>query len=157
MVKKILRSLKSSKADVTAAMIKTLRNLCDNETQVAEDKDFEEFVMRCMHEVNRGGLKILKNEAFDFFKLVEISVYYHITQSSSTGQVNPDPESIVQHLLQDVDLQFLWCMLTVDLEESASNELLSSIVRVWIKVRTFICCCFSGEVQVGHFNTNQKG
>ena len=77
--------------------------------------------MRCMHEVNRGGLKILKNEAFDFFKLVEISVYHHITQSSSTEQVDPDPESIVQHLLQDVDLQFLWCMLTV--------------VGVWIKVR----------------------
>ena len=134
-VNTLVKSLRSSKEDTSVVMVTTLESLCEErlDSTESDSEEFEDFVKKWMHTVDRGGLFILKDEAFHFFKLLELLVYSYISQQSSMGQVHPD--SIVKCVIEDIDLQFQWCMLATDLDKHASDELLASIATVWIKVR----------------------
>ena len=89
--------------------------------------------MRWMDAVNRGGLKILTEESMDLFRLVELCTYEIIRQSHSTDSVCPN--STIKEVLGNADIQFCWCMLSLDLNEDDSNTLLAEIVRLWITIR----------------------
>ena len=42
----------------------------------------------------------------------------------------------MEKILQNIDIQFMWSMLAVDINtEDQSDELLSSVVSLWIKIR----------------------
>ena len=56
----------------------------------------------------------------------------HIQNSSS------DKDSLQQKIIMNEDVQFYWSMVSVDMEdETASLELLQSIVELWVRVRGF--------------------
>ena len=79
-------------------------------------------------------MKILREPVLDF-KLLENTIYAKITDYISHENVI-NKESILQSVLLDVDIQFLWSMVAVDTDtEENSNELLRTIATMWITIR----------------------
>ena len=91
---------------------------------------FEGFI-HWIADLDRGGLKILNEHAFDFFKALEIIVFHYITTEANTT-----PQAIMEKVASDDDLLFLWTMLAVDSDdEDDSVRLLKDIIKLWIKLR----------------------
>ena len=107
-VHKLLKRMSMEKLESAAKYVATLQSLCEEEYQVSDNEELEDFVQRWMESVNRGSLKILKVQAFDFFKQVELCVYREIEhQMKTTDQVNPD--GVIQTVLANVEIVVLAC------------------------------------------------
>ena len=107
---------------------------CSKVCGKSDNEELEDFVQRWMESVNRGSLKILKVQAYDFFKQVELCVYREIEhQTKTTGQVNPD--GIIQTAFANVEIQFLWCLLVLDLNEEENNVLFAAVTKLWVTIR----------------------
>ena len=86
--------------------------------------------------VDRGGLFHINDPTF-FFQSVEMATQAllpkHLRNSSSNRK-----DSLQQKITKDEDVQFYWSMVSVYIEdETASSELLQSIVELWVKIRGF--------------------
>lgn len=133
-VRKLEKRFNCHPIERAAKLVITLKSLCTDECQMKEEESLEGFIMKWMVEVNRGGLKIITEEALDLFRLVEQCTYKQIVwQSRTTESVCPDV--IMKEILNNIDIQFCWCMLALDLNEDDSNTLLAEIVQLWINIR----------------------
>ena len=130
-VRKLEKRMCREQSPSAAKYVAALQNLCEEECEMADNEEFDDFVRRWMDKISRGGLKILKDEALEVFKHIELCVYAMILQSPHAL----DTPKMIQSVLDNVHIQFLWCMLVVDLNEQEPNTLLSNIVQLWITIR----------------------
>ena len=132
-VRKLEKRMCLEQSRSSAKYVATLQAMCTEECEAGDNEEFGDFVRRWMNEVSRGGLKILKEAAFECFKQIELCVYNEIQKTKVNDPLNIP--GLIQRVLDDVDIQFLWCMLVVDLDEEEANTLLTSIVQMWISLR----------------------
>ena len=130
-VRKLEKRFSSVDAMHAAQFVRTLQGLCSDECDVKEDDTIEDFVTKWMDAVDRGGLKILNEDAMDLFWQSELCTYKQIVQQSCVSE-NICPDTIVEVILKNTDIQFTWCILALELDEKDSNELLVAIVQLWI-------------------------
>ena len=101
-----------------------------------EEADFYAYTREWVKTVDRGGVFHINDLMlfFFFFFLMATQALLpkHIQNSSS------DKDSLQQKIIMNEDVQFYWSMVSVDMEdETASVELLQSIVELWVRVRGF--------------------
>ena len=130
-VGRLTKKYSKERREVAGVFTRVLQSLCATDFYDTDSDDFDSFVKKWIMEVNRGGLKILSADSFNFFKLLERVIYAYIVKNT---RINGS--AIVEGVVANEDLQFLWCMLATDIDqEEYSNELLSDIAKLWIKIR----------------------
>ncbi len=85
--------------------------------------------------VNRGGAFEVSDGTFNFFLALEISVRHSLSvhlDSNSTSNV----ETVVEQVMAIKDIQFYWRMLSVDITDDLSHEVLRDIVKLWLTLFT---------------------
>ena len=115
---------------------------CLGDMAVAGDgSDVLSYTEKWFDLVNRGGLFPLNDTSFSFFisieKVIKAVLEKHIMLNSGS-----DKESFKKNVhdvvMIDDDVQFYWCLLSQDIDDSEqSQELLLEVVKLWVTTRGF--------------------
>ena len=77
----------------------------------------------------------MSNSTFSFFKSVEVMVQKLLPDHLSKSG---DKKSLIDTIVSDSDVEFNWCMLSVDIrDEEDAMELLRMVVDSWVTMRGF--------------------
>ena len=102
-----------------------------------DDSDSMKYTSEWFDHVNRGGLFSVNDETLHFFVSVELITRQHLSQCTSQSCASKK-QSVIEAILQDVDIQFYWALISQDIsEEQDSLELLKDISDMWVTVRGF--------------------
>ena len=100
------------------------------------ESSFYDYTRMWMDLVNRGGLFVVNNNCYLFFCALELKTRTVLPQYL----INPSKtkELLIQDLLDDEDVLFLWSMLSIDItDHDNSLHLLNDIAELWITIRGF--------------------
>ena len=102
-----------------------------------EESDYYVYTMEWLKTVDRGGLFYVSESTFLFFCAVELAAQAflpnHLHSSSESSR-----KGLQDKIIADEDVQFYWSMVSVDLLDELSSELLQHIIDVWVKMRGFV-------------------
>ena len=128
---------KSSRDEVLGALGEMEADICDDDDDNDDDKATE-----WVTKLDRGRLVKVSDVFYSLILAIEMKVrmWFNKTTlsevSKTTSQVLPKNE-LISASLQDHDVQFYWCLMTVDLTEEVSQELLCEIIQLWVTIRGF--------------------
>lgn len=78
--------------------------------------------------------------------------------SLTAAESQSEKKAIVDHVLSDCDVQFHWCMLSVDIPEDKDGlELLRHVVELWLTIRGFSMSKAWMEQYKSRSHTSTKG
>eukprot|EP00731_Ephydatia_muelleri_P034836 Em0081g1a len=83
--------------------------------------------------VNREGLVMVNNMAFELFYALEIE-FRRLIQPKGIS------DNAVQLLSNDEDVLFLWSIISSSWDSDCNSELLERIVKLWVTLRGFSLC-----------------
>ena len=100
---------------------------------MGDDSSFYNYTKQWVKSVNRGGLFLVGDSTFSFFKsMVQKLLPDHLSKSG-------DKKSLINTIVSDSDVEFNWCMLSVDIrDEEDAMELLRMVVESWVTMRGFV-------------------
>ena len=87
--------------------------------------------------VDRGGLVHVKEETYMLFCAMELEVREHFQLQKTTKLAEGYKEHIEKCVLQNEEILFQWCMLTVDVDDTDGAVVLGMLIKFWITIRGF--------------------
>lgn len=87
--------------------------------------------------VDRGGLVHVNTEAFMLFTAIEGVVRSHYRVDNLKAVTDGRRHELTQRICANEDVQFQWCMISVDMPEDVALMLLKLIVDMWVTIRGF--------------------
>ena len=101
-----------------------------------QQSSFYEYTKEWMRLVDRGGLFQVNDNGYLFFRALELRTRQVLPQHLMHPSQSKD--SLLQELKNDEDVQFLWCMVSVDISDSEdADQLLTDIIELWVTIRGF--------------------
>lgn len=147
-VRLVRRKLKTSKHPSKNDMLLCLFDLIDE----GSDEDSTHESNMWVNSLNRGGLTLVSNTTYELFLAMEQELRRHVSKFHST-----DIDHVSHKILNNDDVQFLWCILSCDWDESSASALIVMIVHEWIKIRGFsLASAWMEELKVAQRQTTQK-
>ena len=101
-----------------------------------ENQDFLEYTKSWIDKVNRGGLFSVNNETFNLFIAVETSVR-RLLPNHLIGSKSSSLQVLAQTVIEEIDVQFHWSLITQELSVTEEIELLQELIQLWITIRGF--------------------
>ena len=89
--------------------------------------------------VDRGGLVCINNNAFQFLSAIGYRLRSHTHIDKTRDMDDTFREQVSTEIKEDDDVQFQWVMLSCGMEEEVSNNVLESIIDLYVTARIFIC------------------
>ncbi len=102
-----------------------------------ENHDFLEYTKSWIDKVNRGGLFSVNNETFNLFIAVETSVRQLLPNRLSSSKSDTSLQVLAEKVIEEIDVQFYWYLITQDLSVTEEVELLQELIQLWITIRGF--------------------
>ena len=116
----------------------------DHMHAVGPISSFLEYTREWIDRVNRGGIFDTSDVAHYLFVAIEVAMRDRLTshlQSSfslAATDSQSGKEAIIDHVLSDCDVQFHWCILSVDIpNDKDCLELLRHLMKLWLTIRGF--------------------
>jgi hypothetical protein len=142
----VLRSVTakySGKDDVMSGVLSEMQvQISDIDNNMGEESELA-WTTEWVQKLDRGRLVKVSDQFYALVLSLEMTVrlYFNNTAlhnaSQSDSQTLPK-DKLIGAALDNDDVQFYWCLLmTGDLDERASQELLHEIVHLWVTVRGF--------------------
>ena len=129
---KLMKELMKKDTESAAQFVECLSHMA-----VEEEADFYAYTREWVKTVDRGGLFHIHDPTFLFFRAVEMVTQAFLPKHLRNPSGNRK-DGLQQKITEDEDVQFYWSMVSVDIEdETASLELLQSIVELWVRIRGF--------------------
>lgn len=128
--------------------LQALKELYGDDTEVAEES--EEWTAS----VDRGALVYVNNTAYQFLSAVEYCLRRHMHVDKTRDMSNTFRQELSSKIKEDDDVQFHWVMLACRMEEEVSENILDSIVYLYITVRGF---SFASSVLERYKKETKKG
>ena len=128
--------------------LQALKELYGDDTEVAEES--EEWTAS----VDRGALVYVNNTAYQFLSAVEYCLRRHMHVDKTRDMSNTFRQELSSKIKEDDDVQFHWLMLACRMEEEVSENILDSIVYLYITVRGF---SFASSVLERYKKETKKG
>ena len=126
-----------------AALVECLRKMQNDGT----GSSLIEYTRDWVERTNRGGLFDVSDDAYNIFRAIEVTMIDKLTShlhssiarlSSTADDCEKSKEAIVDHVVNDVHVQFHWSMMSVNIEESKhALELLTHVVQLWLTIRGY--------------------
>lgn len=101
---------------------------------VGDDESYYAYTKEWTSKANRGGLFEVNDTCFLFFCSVELKTQRHLPQLLSQQSTK---EAVMKSIEEDDDGQFHWCMLSVDIDDEYTQELLRELIDKWVCMRGF--------------------
>ena len=98
---------------------------------------YYDYTTEWLEKVDRGGLFIINNETFWFFKQLEVLTRFHLVKQLNPSAQEPrrSRDGIISDIKTDEDLLFYWDMLAVYVSAERADKLLTDIVALWLSIR----------------------
>ena len=102
-----------------------------------EISSYYDYTKEWVEQVNRGGLFIINNETYLFFKQLVLLTRHHLAKelNPSVQGAKKSRDNIISDIKSDDDLLFLWEMLVVYISAERADKLLTDIVTLWLSIR----------------------
>ena len=127
---KLLKHYKTGKGTKARQFVDCLSNMA----VVGDDQSYYAYTKEWISKANRGGLFEVNDSCFLFFRSVELRTQLCLPQLLNRQRTK---ESVMKSIEDDDDVQFHWCMLSIDIEDEYAQELLKHIIELWVCVRGF--------------------
>ena len=129
---KLRKEFMKKESEKAAEFVECLSNMAIE----GEESDYYVYTMEWLKTVDRGGLFYVSESTFLFFRAVELATQAflpnHLHSSSESSR-----KGLQDKIIADEDVQFYWSMVSVDLQDEVSSELLQHIIDLWVKMRGF--------------------
>ncbi len=106
---KLSKKFEKQSGNKAAQFVQCLNNMA----MVGNDSSFYEYTKEWVESVDRGGLFLVNDSTFEFFKAVKVKVQLLLPQHLSQGS---NKEALLAAIVSDHDVDFYWCILAVDIE-----------------------------------------
>ena len=127
---KLLKHYKTGKGAKARQYVDCLSNMA----VVGDDQSYYAYTKEWTSKASRGGLFEVNDTCFLFFRSVELKTQLCLPLLLNQQSTK---EAVTQSIVVDHDVQFYWCMLSVDINNEYTQELLKHIVELWICMRGF--------------------
>ena len=127
---KLLKHYKTGKGAKARQYVDCLSNMAvvsDNQSYYAYTKEWTSIA-------SRGGLFEINDTCFLFFRSVELKTQLCLPQLLNQQSTK---EAVMKSVEEDDNVQFHWCMLSVDIVDEHTQELLKHIIEQWVRMRGF--------------------
>ena len=82
--------------------------------------------------IDRGGLFHISDDAFNFFKVMELCIQKYLAQHLTSSSTTDRKESLFKNITDDNNVQSYWHTLTIDVSDlNDADELLNRITDTW--------------------------
>lgn len=123
------------KGDKAAQFVECLSNMQSE----GPSSSLLDYTKEWVEKVNRGGLFDVSDEAYRLFVSIELAMRNKLAnhlQKQKKDVISHDSKegksAIIEFVIHNVDVQFYWSMISVDIEDEEHNsELLRHIVQLW--------------------------
>jgi len=130
-VKKVLCQYKKQSADVREELVKAALSLLGDIQSDTETHDsYLDYVKVWTTTTDRGGLKHVSDDTYQFFKALELISYDLLIKGTTK-------ECAIDEMITNDNVLFHWDLVMFDFDTSVSNTLLRDIVTLWFTVRGF--------------------
>ena len=100
-----------------------------------DGSNFYEYTKIWISTINRGGLFEINDSCFLFFRALELKVQECLPHHLKGGTMSK--EQLFTLIMDDEDVNFLWSMLSINIDSKYSDDLLRTIVEKWVTLRGF--------------------
>ena len=128
------KKLKKSQHTLKEEFIICLTELCHEEVECT---DISSYSAQWVKEANRGGLKEVNDVMYLLCREIELEVRNHFLKDHIHELTEGSKQKVVRSILANEDVQFQWCMASVDLEDNDAQQLLKMIAELWVTIRGF--------------------
>ena len=104
-------------------------------------------------EINRGGLKFVNSETYQFFHAMEMAIRRELTEQKATSISAGFKNDVIKTIKGDEDVLFQWSMVASEWDEQVSERLFGAIVELFVTVRGF---GFARQWMEGYKQRNKK-
>ncbi len=117
-----------------------------------EGSESEHESQKWVELINRGGLTRVNNLTYELFVAMELELRKHVRNFEA-----PNVKMIIAAILENEDVNFLWCIVSADWDQSSALALLRMIVEDWVKIRGFsLASAWVEKFKVTRKQTTQK-
>ena len=127
---KLLKHYKTGKGAKARQYVDCLSNMA----VVGDDQSYYAYTKEWTSKASRGGLFDINDTCFLFFRSVELKTQLCLPQLLNQQSTK---EAVMKSIEEDDDVQFHWCMLSVDIDDEHTQELLKHIIEQWVRMRGF--------------------
>ena len=99
------------------------------------DTSFHHYTTEWIRKVNRGGLFCINDHAYKLFYRIDQELRIRLPQQLKSH--DSCKEELIETIASNDEVQFIWSMLSVDIDDSFSSELLKDIIKLWVTIRGF--------------------
>ena len=125
-----------NKLEVSVVPERTNMQLCVM-TLVCDEDDELEGTELWLNAIDRGGLWHVSDATYMLFTILEEDIRKFFTTRHLTKLQESTKSQIIDHLTNNGDVLFQWCLLTACIPDSAASLLLKKIVELYVTVRGF--------------------
>lgn len=130
-VKKLLWQYRKQSGNASEEMIHAALSLLGDTQSNTETHDtYLDYVKVWTTTTDRGGLKHVSDDTYQFFKALELIAYNLLLKERSK-------ECAIHKMVTNENVLFHWDLVMFDFDASVSNSLLRDIVTLWFTVRGF--------------------
>ena len=147
---KLLKHYKTGKGTKARQYVDCLSNMA----VVGDDQSYYAYTKEWTSKANRGGLFEVNDICFLFFRSVELRTQLCLPQLLSQQSTK---EAVMRSIEEDDDVQFHWGMLSVDIDEEYTQELLHELIEKWVRMRGFaMASSWLEDYKIASGNTVKK-
>lgn len=130
----VLLSLKRKFASTNPSLAAWIEQQTDTSATFAGGS-YTQFTKAWVEKVNRGGLFLVSDCIYEVFLAIELVLRQFLkTMSDDHGL---DRDKVVAILQDDNEVQFHWSMITFDIDDDSSQNILKDMIKLWITIRGF--------------------
>lgn len=142
----VLRSLTIKyKSSTKSSRDKVLVTLSDMQANLDDSDDGDDGVRWTTEwttRLDRGKLVKVSDLFYALLLAIEMKVrlffnYETILQTSLSEDQILSKEELMTAAFEDGEVQFYWCLMAVDLDYDANEEMLHKIIKLWVTIRGF--------------------
>lgn len=130
---KLMKKYEHQSSATAQYYVECLGNMAIN----GEESSLMEYTSKWISLSNRGGLFEVNDISYLMFRDIELKVrkcLFSILGRTTTC----DKETLIHSVSSDLNIQFYWSMLSVDIEdEESAIKLLQEIIGLWVTMRGF--------------------
>ena len=107
----------------------------DNSGSSGTVDSFTQFTKMWVEKVNRGGLTLVSDGVYEVFHAMELVLRQYLSAIPTQQKVEKD--TVIRVLQEDNEIQFHWSILTSDIDDETSQDVLFGVIKLWITIRGY--------------------
>lgn len=127
----VLHSMKK-KFKKNPVLLSWLEKQIDNSVSASS---YFQFTKIWVEKVNRGGLYLVSDSLYEVFLAMELVLRQYIKYCPEEHRI--DRDKVLEAMHEDNEVQFHWSLITAELDDESSEDVLKEVIKLWLTIRGF--------------------